>query len=189
MSWLAVATAFDYENAEQEKQDLIRCIKVTESATGERPRGSPRGSESRWTRGLLQELGFVYTSNRDLTTIFPISIAIAGCSSFRILSIPTIRSSFGRTVSCLPTSSSSTCGTFEVLIARRTARFAEDAEHRFSPSNHGASRTYSRSAASWTCWNRLAIWILGCSPIDIAAALDEASSPQIRRQLMSWFRP
>jgi peptidoglycan/xylan/chitin deacetylase (PgdA/CDA1 family) len=54
----------DYENPEQEKRDLMRCIEVTETATGERPLGFfGRGSESRWTRGLLRELGFKYTSN------------------------------------------------------------------------------------------------------------------------------
>jgi peptidoglycan/xylan/chitin deacetylase (PgdA/CDA1 family) len=53
-----------YTDMEVERRDLIRCIDAIESATGERPRGFfCRGSESRWTRQLLEELGFVYTSN------------------------------------------------------------------------------------------------------------------------------
>jgi len=54
----------DYRSAEEEAADLDRCIRVTEAATGERPLGFfCRGSESAWTRQLLAERGFLYTSN------------------------------------------------------------------------------------------------------------------------------
>ncbi|MET4578838.1 polysaccharide deacetylase family protein [Ottowia thiooxydans] len=54
----------DYENAQTERADLQRCIDATLAATGQRPLGFfCRGSESRWTRPLLQELGFEYASN------------------------------------------------------------------------------------------------------------------------------
>jgi peptidoglycan/xylan/chitin deacetylase (PgdA/CDA1 family) len=54
----------DYQNPEDERRDLIKCIEATEKATGEKPRGFfCRGGESAWTRPILKELGFVYTSN------------------------------------------------------------------------------------------------------------------------------
>lgn len=54
----------DYASAQEERADLQRCIEVTQQATGHRPLGFfCRGSESRWTRALLHELGFRYTSN------------------------------------------------------------------------------------------------------------------------------
>jgi peptidoglycan/xylan/chitin deacetylase (PgdA/CDA1 family) len=54
----------DYQNAEDERRDLIRCVDAMEKATGERPRGFfCRGGESVWTRAILKELGFEYTSN------------------------------------------------------------------------------------------------------------------------------
>jgi peptidoglycan/xylan/chitin deacetylase (PgdA/CDA1 family) len=54
----------DYRDRATEAADLDRCIRVTQEATGERPYGFfCRGSESAWTRELLVERGFVYTSN------------------------------------------------------------------------------------------------------------------------------
>jgi peptidoglycan/xylan/chitin deacetylase (PgdA/CDA1 family) len=54
----------DYRSREEEGVDLDRCIRVTLEAAGERPYGFfCRGSESIWTRGLLAERGFLYTSN------------------------------------------------------------------------------------------------------------------------------
>jgi len=54
----------DYASANEESQDLDRCISVMEHATGQRPVGFfCRGSESIWTRDLLLEKGFLYTSN------------------------------------------------------------------------------------------------------------------------------
>lgn len=54
----------DYASAEEEARDLDRCITVIKGATGERPAGFfCRGSESIWTRDLLVEKGFSYTSN------------------------------------------------------------------------------------------------------------------------------
>lgn len=54
----------DYPDAATERSDLLRCLDVTEKATGQRPAGFfCRGSESPWTRGLLADLGFEYTSN------------------------------------------------------------------------------------------------------------------------------
>jgi peptidoglycan/xylan/chitin deacetylase (PgdA/CDA1 family) len=54
----------DYANEAQEREDLLRCVQVIEAATGERPRGFfCRGSESPWTRKLLREMDFTYTSN------------------------------------------------------------------------------------------------------------------------------
>jgi peptidoglycan/xylan/chitin deacetylase (PgdA/CDA1 family) len=54
----------DYPTREEEASDLDRCIRVTQAATGERPYGFfCRGSESVWTRELLVERGFLYTSN------------------------------------------------------------------------------------------------------------------------------
>ncbi|THU04984.1 polysaccharide deacetylase [Lampropedia puyangensis] len=54
----------DYDHPARERADLQRCIEVTQQATGQRPWGFfCRGSESRWTRALLQELDFEYASN------------------------------------------------------------------------------------------------------------------------------
>jgi peptidoglycan/xylan/chitin deacetylase (PgdA/CDA1 family) len=54
----------DYRSREEEGVDLDRCIRVTLDAAGERPYGFfCRGSESIWTRALLAERGFLYTSN------------------------------------------------------------------------------------------------------------------------------
>jgi peptidoglycan/xylan/chitin deacetylase (PgdA/CDA1 family) len=54
----------DYTTREAEAADLSRCVEAIEQATGQRPRGFfCRGSESAWTRGLLVEQGFAYTSN------------------------------------------------------------------------------------------------------------------------------
>ncbi len=54
----------DYGSAEAEAQDLDRAAAAITSATGERPQGFfCRGAESPWTRGLLRERGYLYTSN------------------------------------------------------------------------------------------------------------------------------
>jgi len=54
----------DYDDIDSERRDLRRCVDAIRAATGQPPLGFfCRGSESRWTRGLLRELGFVYTSN------------------------------------------------------------------------------------------------------------------------------
>jgi peptidoglycan/xylan/chitin deacetylase (PgdA/CDA1 family) len=54
----------DYRDREEEARDLDRCVAVIESACGVRPTGFfCRGSESAWTRALLAERGFLYTSN------------------------------------------------------------------------------------------------------------------------------
>lgn len=54
----------DYADRAAERADLIRAIDAIKAATGQRPLGFfCRGSESRWTRDLLRELGFAYTSN------------------------------------------------------------------------------------------------------------------------------
>jgi peptidoglycan/xylan/chitin deacetylase (PgdA/CDA1 family) len=54
----------DYRSRDEERADLVRCLDTIEGATGIRPVGFfCRGSESAWTRDLLTELGFLYTSN------------------------------------------------------------------------------------------------------------------------------
>ena len=54
----------DYETRAAEAADLARCVDTIAVATGRRPRGFfCRGSESVWTRQLLVEQGFTYTSN------------------------------------------------------------------------------------------------------------------------------
>ena len=54
----------DYAEAATERRDLLRATDVIEQATGQRPRGFfCRGSESAWTRTLLAEAGYLYTSN------------------------------------------------------------------------------------------------------------------------------
>jgi peptidoglycan/xylan/chitin deacetylase (PgdA/CDA1 family) len=54
----------DYGSAEEEDADIDRCISALEAATGVRPVGFfCRGSESPWTRRLLAQRRFLYTSN------------------------------------------------------------------------------------------------------------------------------
>lgn len=54
----------DYESAQSEAADLDRAAAAIKAATGEDPLGFfCRGAESRWTRALLAERGYVYTSN------------------------------------------------------------------------------------------------------------------------------
>ena len=54
----------DYTSREDERRDLDRATRAIEDATGQRPRGFfCRGSESAWTRALLAEAGYLYTSN------------------------------------------------------------------------------------------------------------------------------
>lgn len=54
----------DYESATAEAADLDRAAAAIEQATGAAPRGFfCRGAESPWTRALLAERGYVYTSN------------------------------------------------------------------------------------------------------------------------------
>lgn len=54
----------DYADATDEKGDLLRAVDAIERSTGQRPLGFfCRGSESPWTRDLLVEAGFKYTSN------------------------------------------------------------------------------------------------------------------------------
>lgn len=54
----------DYRSPAEEAADIDRCIVVIEEATGVRPVGFfCRGSESAWTRALLAERSFLYTSN------------------------------------------------------------------------------------------------------------------------------
>jgi len=54
----------DYASRDAEAADLTRCAEAIAQATGQRPRGFfCRGAESAWTRGLLLEQGFRYTSN------------------------------------------------------------------------------------------------------------------------------
>jgi peptidoglycan/xylan/chitin deacetylase (PgdA/CDA1 family) len=54
----------DYTDMETERADLRRATDAIETATGQRPTGFfCRGSESDWTRQLLIEEGYSYTSN------------------------------------------------------------------------------------------------------------------------------
>jgi peptidoglycan/xylan/chitin deacetylase (PgdA/CDA1 family) len=54
----------DYRSEADEAEALDRAIDAITAATGERPRGFfCRGSESIWTRRLLEARGFTYTSN------------------------------------------------------------------------------------------------------------------------------
>jgi len=54
----------DYADIEAERRDLDRATHAIEMATGQRPRGFfCRGSESAWTRSLLAQAGYLYTSN------------------------------------------------------------------------------------------------------------------------------
>ncbi|MGP1397261.1 MAG: polysaccharide deacetylase family protein [Inquilinaceae bacterium] len=53
-----------YDSAEAEATDLDRATAAITAVVGERPRGFfCRGAESPWTRRLLAERGYVYTSN------------------------------------------------------------------------------------------------------------------------------
>lgn len=54
----------DYDSAIAEAADIDRAGAAIEAATGTRPLGFfCRGSESPWTRGLLAERGYLYSSN------------------------------------------------------------------------------------------------------------------------------
>ncbi len=54
----------DYDNPKTEAADLDRAAKAIAAATGDMPRGFfCRGAESPWTRSLLAERGYLYTSN------------------------------------------------------------------------------------------------------------------------------
>lgn len=54
----------DYNSRAEEEQDLVNCINTMNDITGCKPTGFfCRGSESPWTRSLLEDLGFSYTSN------------------------------------------------------------------------------------------------------------------------------
>lgn len=60
-TWRAHA---DFADAEAERADLDRATRAIETATGQKPQGFfCRGSESPWTRTLLAEAGYFYTSN------------------------------------------------------------------------------------------------------------------------------
>ncbi|WNJ90110.1 polysaccharide deacetylase family protein [Bosea sp. 685] len=54
----------DYDDPEREAADIERCVEAIMTATGQRPLGFfCRGGESPWTRELLAQRGFLYTSN------------------------------------------------------------------------------------------------------------------------------
>lgn len=54
----------DYASREAERADLLRCAEVLGGIIGAPPEGFfCRGSESQWTRALLNEFGYEYTSN------------------------------------------------------------------------------------------------------------------------------
>ena len=54
----------DFTDQESERLSLSRATGAIEAATGQRPAGFfCRGSESPWTRALLAEAGYTYTSN------------------------------------------------------------------------------------------------------------------------------
>ena len=54
----------DYATRAEERADLVRCGAVLRTAAGIPPEGFfCRGSESVWTRSLLSELGYTYSSN------------------------------------------------------------------------------------------------------------------------------
>lgn len=54
----------DYSNPDIEKADITRCVDALYEACGQRPTGFfCRGSESQWTRQLLADSDFSYTSN------------------------------------------------------------------------------------------------------------------------------
>lgn len=57
-------THADYPDRASERADLLRATDAIEKQTGQRPLGFfCRGSESPWTRDLLAEMGYAYTSN------------------------------------------------------------------------------------------------------------------------------
>ena len=59
--WLAHS---HYRDRETERTDILRTVAAIETATGVAPEGFfSRGSQSPWTRELLEELGFRYDSN------------------------------------------------------------------------------------------------------------------------------
>jgi peptidoglycan/xylan/chitin deacetylase (PgdA/CDA1 family) len=75
----------DYQSREAEQADLRRCVQVLQAATGERPVGFfCRGSESPWTRDLLREEGFLYTSN-GLDDDLPYWAAPAGAAPLLVI--------------------------------------------------------------------------------------------------------
>lgn len=54
----------DYATVDAERADLLRCETALRAVTGTAPEGFfCRGSESPWTRGLLADLGYRYSSN------------------------------------------------------------------------------------------------------------------------------
>lgn len=54
----------DYDDPQSERADLARATAAIEKATGQRPEGFfCRGGESPFTRALLAEAGYLYTSN------------------------------------------------------------------------------------------------------------------------------
>lgn len=54
----------DYHSSNAEKNDLLNCVSTMRELFGSGPEGFfCRGSESEWTRSLLSDLGFSYTSN------------------------------------------------------------------------------------------------------------------------------
>ena len=57
-------THADYPDAASERADLTRATEAIRMATGQRPLGFfCRGAESPWTRALLSDMGYAYTSN------------------------------------------------------------------------------------------------------------------------------
>lgn len=57
-------THADYPDRQTEHDDLIRATQAIANHTGQMPLGFfCRGSESPWTRDLLAQLGYIYTSN------------------------------------------------------------------------------------------------------------------------------
>ena len=70
----------DYPDKAAERADLARATKAIAAHTGKRPLGFfCRGSESPWTRDLLAELGYAYTSNAfddDLPYTDPSGLAV-----------------------------------------------------------------------------------------------------------------
>ena len=70
----------DYTDIESERADLLRALQAIKKTTGQCIHGFfCRGSESPWTRDLLAELGFKYTSNAfddDLPYIDPTGLVV-----------------------------------------------------------------------------------------------------------------
>lgn len=73
-------THAEYSEAETERADLLRAAEAIETATGQRPQGFfCRGSESPWTRAILAEQGYLYTSNAfddDLPYLDPSGLVV-----------------------------------------------------------------------------------------------------------------